>query len=636
MSNLKDMNINSNNLVNAPLKWDLEEVLEGKTLDEWMIELEKLQASILERYSVNLFKNLDDLVEFHRIFRELNIVSSRIQTYLHNHKNTDLTEPKWFIKEQEFIHKTIPFSQALSTFQSYAIKNKKTILSFYSEPKFAHLRRYYEVLFKYQSRRLPSLVAKYEETKAPLASAYYEIFNILSEKDFLLKDIPDSEGNTFTVGNYAEYILHMKKEDEIFRKNLFTSYVEFLDQKKESLHKLLYYQFLAWNIGAKNISFKTGYVESALYADEIPKRFLLNLYRNMKQFQPDIQKFRNIRRKVIEKVWGIDSFQEWDGYLELKDPSGKQITFEIEESKQVVLTALQVLGKEYIDSLNLMFSSKWIDWKPNPPHKISGAYFSGGAYRLKGKYVLLNYNGYFDDLLTLAHELGHAVHDIEIDKKDTYYFDPTIFVAEIPSILNEILVQYHLLAKYRKEGDKFKQFYILDHLLNTFVSTSVVQLGYSEWEYKFSEKIANNEFWDLEESVKEYAEIVKSYWGTTPTENPELRQKSLYRIFSIPHFYSGILYVYKYAVGMLTSVLLAERITSEEEREQALSDYFSFLSAGNSLTNLESLDSLSVDLMSAREYRRINQIFNGWLKEYAKLARELYEVKIQSPSNWRS
>ncbi len=122
MSNLKDMNINSNNLVNAPLKWDLEEVLEGKTLDEWMIELEKLQASILERYSVNLFKNLDDLVEFHRIFRELNIVSSRIQTYLHNHKNTDLTEPKWFIKEQEFIHKTIPFSQALSTFQSYAIQ----------------------------------------------------------------------------------------------------------------------------------------------------------------------------------------------------------------------------------------------------------------------------------------------------------------------------------------------------------------------------------------------------------------------------------------------------------------------------------------------------------------------------------
>lgn len=630
------MSTNTNNLSTITLKWDLEEVLEGKTLEEWMSELEKLQSSILERYSVNLFKNLDNLVEFHRIFRELNIVSNRIQTYLHNHKNTDLTEPKWFVKEQEFVHKTIPFGQALSTFQTYAIKNKKIILSFYSEPKFAHLKRYYEVLFKYQSKKLPALVAKYEETKAPLASAFYEIFNILSEKDFLLKDIPDSQGNTFTVGNYAEYILNMKKEDPVFRENLFTSYVNFLDQKKESLHKLLYYQFLAWNIGAKNISFKAGYVESALYSDEIPKKFLLNLYKNMKQFQPSVQKFRDIRREVIKKVWQLDKFQEWDGYLELKDPSGKQITFEIEESKQVVLTALQVLGQKYLNSLNLMFNSKWIDWKPNPPHKVSGAYFSGGAYRLKGKYVLLNYNGYFDDLLTLAHELGHAVHDIEIDKKDTYYFDPTIFIAEIPSILNEILVQYHLLAKYRREGDKFKQFYILDHLLSTLISTSSAQLGYSEWEYRFSEKIANNEFWDLEESAKEYSEIVKSYLGTTPTENPELRQKSLYRIFSIPHFYSGILYVYKYAVGMLTSVLLAERITNESEREKSLADYFNFLSSGSSLTNLESLNSLSVNLMSVKEYKRIHQIFKGWLKEYETLAKELYEVKIQSPSTWKS
>ncbi|AFN65067.1 oligoendopeptidase F [Mycoplasma wenyonii str. Massachusetts] len=609
------------------MKWDLNEALEGKSLEEWTSELERLQAEILKKYSADLFKNLNELIEFHRLFRELDIVSSRIGSYLSNNKNTDLTNPEWFIKEQEFVYKTIPFSQALSSFQNYAIQNKKTILSFYSDPKFAHLKREYESLFRYQSRRLPAIVAKYEATKAPLSSAFYEIFNILSEKDFLLKDIPDSEGNTFTIGNYAEYIKHMKKEDSIFRKNLFTSYVEFLDQKKESLHKLLYYQFLAWNIGSKNISFKDGYTESALYADEVPNKLLLNLYKYMKEFQPDIQKFRNIRRAVIEKVWNLDKFQEWDGYLELKAPSGKQLTFEIEETKNIVLTALKVLGPRYIDSLNLMFNSNWIDWMPNPPHKISGAYFTGGAYRLKGKYVLLNYNGYFDDLLTVAHELGHAVHDIEIDKTDTYYYSPTIFVAEIPSILNEILVQYHLLEKYKKEGDKFKQFYILDHLLSTFVSTSSVQLGYSEWEYNFNERIAKNQYWELEESAQAYSEIVKSYVGESPTEHPELRRKSLYRIFSIPHFYSGILYVYKYAVGMLTSVLLAERIMNESEREKALSDYFNFLSAGDSLSNLELLKSLSVNFLIAADYRRIHQIFKKWLSEYERLGQELYGVQ---------
>lgn len=622
--------------INNSLKWDLSQILESKTLDWWMSEMERLQTLILEKYSVNLFKDLEGLIEFHKLLKDLDIVSNRIGTYINNSKNTDLTEPKWFIKEQEFIQKTIPFGQALSTFQTYAIKNKKTILSFYADPKFAHLKKSYDSLFRYQSRRLPAIVAKYEETKAPLSSAFYEIFNILSEKDFLLKDIEDSKGNTCTVRNYAEYILHMKKEDSTFRKNLFTSYVNFLDQKKEGLHKLLYYQFLAWNIGSKNISFKNGYTESALYADEVPNKFLLNLYKNMKAFRPDIQRFRDIRKSVIKKVWNLSKFQEWDGYLELKDTSGKQITFEIEDSKKIILESLKVLGQRYIDSLNLMFSKNWIDWKPNPPYKISGAYFSGEAYRLEGKYVLLNYNGYFDDLLTLAHELGHAVHDIEIDKTETYYYSPTIFVAEIPSILNEILVQYYLLDKYRREGDKFRQFHILDHLLSTFVSTSSVQLGYSEWEYTFNEKISNNQFWDLEESAQAYSEIVKSYLGESSTENPDLQKKSWYRIFSIPHFYSGILYVYKYAVGMLTSVLLSERIMNASEREKALSDYFKFLSAGNSLSNLELLNSLSVNLLQSQDYKRIHQVFKGWLREYEMLGKELYGVKSESFNNCKS
>ncbi|AGX88846.1 M3 family metallopeptidase [Mycoplasma parvum] len=607
--------------------WNLEILLENKSLEEWLKNYFEMQQNILELYKGGIFQDLEKLIKFHHLEREYDILSNRIKTYINNHQNTDQFNNKWFALEQELLHKSIPFAQQLTDFMEKAIKNKKIILTYLEDPRFFCFKRYYENIFRYQKHRLAPKLAKFELTFAPLSSSYYEVFNILSEKEFKLTGVLDQKGEEKTISVYPEYIKYMREEDRVLRKNLYHKYTEFSFSRRDSFSRLLYYHFLSANIESKNISFKKGFVDSAIYSDEISRKFLSILYKNTKKIQSEVFKFRELRKKIIMKVYNLPDFQDWDSYLELKD-EGESKKYSIEEAKQIVLDSLSVLGDKYIEFLKTIFKNQWIDWLPRNG-KNSGAYFSGGSYKLPGKFILLNYNEYFDDVLTLAHELGHAIHEMQIDTKDTFYYSPTIFTAEIPSILNELLMNYYFLKIFKKEGNKFKMLQIYDHLLNTFVSTAVIQLIYSEWEFLINEKIANNQSIDSEVEMDSYSELINLYTGKKITKNIEdLSWQSLSKIFLIPHFYSGEFYLYKYAVGLFTSLIFSKKILEGDEnsREKSKKDYFDFLASGNSLSNLDSLKLLSISLESQESWKIISETFKTWLKEYSELAKELYGI----------
>ncbi|ADX98349.1 M3 family metallopeptidase [Mycoplasma suis] len=608
-------------------QWDLEILLESKPLDYWLNEYFALQGKILTLYKNGIFQDMEKLLEFHNLEREYDILSSRIKTYISNHQNTDQFNNKWFALEQELLHKSIPFAQQLTDFMEQAIKNKKLINSYLENPKFAVFKRYYDSIFRYQRHKLPPRLAKFELTFAPLNSSYYEIFDILSEKEFKLSGVLDGKGQEREILVYPEYIKHMREEDRVFRKNLYKKYTEFAYSRRESFSRILYYHFLSANIESKNIAFKKGFVESSIYGDEISRKFLLTLYKNTKRLQTEVLKFRELRKKIIMKVYNLPDYREWDAYLELKDDKEAK-KYSIQEAKEIVMESLSILGDKYLGYLKEMFNNDWIDWYPRNG-KNSGAYFSGGSYRLPGKYILLNYNEYFDDVSTLAHELGHSIHDMEIDTKETYYYSPTIFTAEVPSILNEMLLNYHFLNVFKKEGKKFKMLQIYDHLLNSFVSTSVVQLIYSEWEFTVNEKVANNQPIDAEEEMELYAQLLNQYTGKKVEKNHEESSwQSLSKIFMIPHFYSGEFYVYKYAVGFFTSLIFSRRLIEGEgpSIEKAREDYYNFLGAGNSLPNLKCLELLSVSLEQKESWTIIKNTFSEWLREYSKLAKELYGI----------
>ncbi|AFO52435.1 oligoendopeptidase F [Candidatus Mycoplasma haematolamae str. Purdue] len=612
--------------MNNSYSWDLELLLEGKTLEHWLSEYEGMQSLLLSKYTKDLFTSKEQLKEFHKLERDFGILSGRIRTYISNKQNTEQFEHKWFALEQELIHKSIPFSQALADFSDRAIKARKEITSFLEDEDFREFKRYYETIFRYKKHKLHPRLAKFELTFAPLSSAYYELFNILSEKEFLLEGVRDSNEQEITVSTYPEYLKHMKSEDSLLRKNLFLAYSNWVYKKRESFYRLLYYQFLSLNIESKNVAFKGGYFESCLYSDELQKSFIFSLYSNLKKLKPLVAKYRKIRKQIIMKNYNLDCYNDWDAYLDIKiDKEAEK--YSIEEAKEIVLDALGLLGPDYIDAVKQMFENRWIDWLPRKG-KNSGAYYSGGGYRLPGKYVLLNYNEYYDDVLTVAHEVGHAVHDIQIDKTDTHYYSPTIFTAEIPSILNEIILNYYFLEKFKKEGNKLKMLSIYDHLLSTFVSTAVVQVVYSEWEYSLNSKIVANEVIDYDWAAEEYAKLISLYLGREVKKDPEHHSwRSLYKIFTIPHFYSGDFYLYKYSVGLITSLLVSERLLNPSEKEKQLDSFFKFLKAGNSIPNLECLNLLSISFKDKESWSKIKDVFKSWLDEYTLLAKEIYEIK---------
>ncbi|WP_245529196.1 M3 family metallopeptidase [Candidatus Mycoplasma haematominutum] len=598
-------------------------LLEGKSLDSWIEKIFKYQQEILEKYKGNPFSSMEKLMEFHHLKREFRILSSRVKSYISNKQNVEQFEHKWLLLEQELIQKSIPFAQQLANFSDQAIKNRKLIEKYLEHPDFSHFKRYYEVLFRYKRHKLSPTLAKFELTFAPLSSSYYEIFNTISEKEFKLTGVINSSGEELTICTYPEYLKNMKSEDGILRKNLYLKYVDFVNSKKESLYRVLFYHFLSLNIESKNIAFKGGYFEAALYGDEVNQKFIFDLYKNMKSLKDLIKQFREFRKKLIAKLYNLEQFHDWDGYLELKIGE-KMKTYSIEEAKEIILGALSVLGDKYISEVKTIFNNPWIDWLPRKG-KMSGAYYSGGAYKLPGKYILLNYNSYFDDVLTIAHELGHAVHELKIDGIDTYYSSPTIFTTEIPSIFNEILLNYYFLKKFRNKDNKLQQLYIYDHLLTTFVNTATVQLIYSEWEYIFSNKILNTSALNPDIAAEDYANLLSDYLGKEVKKNrQDYTWHSLYKILTIPHFYSGEFYLYKYAVGLITSLLLAERILNLEDKNSQIEAFNKFLQSGSSHSNLDTLEMLSISLKEKSNWKKIKGIFQSWLSEYIKIAEEIY------------
>ncbi|KMZ96257.1 hypothetical protein PVNG_02395 [Plasmodium vivax North Korean] len=191
----------------------------------------------------------------------------------------------------------------------------KTINTYLEDSSFLPFKRYYDSLFRYKKHRLPPKLAKFDLTFAPLSSSYYEIFSCISDKEFLLKKVKDSIGKEIDIDTYSNFLEGMKSEDRIFRKNLYESHAEFVYEKRESLFKTLYFQFLAQNIESKNIRFKKGFVEASLYSDEIDRKFLLSFYKNISELKTLVTQFREIRKKVIVKSHNLDSFEDGEFYV---------------------------------------------------------------------------------------------------------------------------------------------------------------------------------------------------------------------------------------------------------------------------------------------------------------------------------
>ena len=451
------------------------------------------------------------------------------------------------------------------------------------------LERYYEEsdelpLYRKQieeirRRKAHCLTAEMEKLlamTAEMSQTPADTFSILSNADLVLPEIEDENGEKvrLTSGRYGQFI---QSADRRVRKDAFeamySTYKQFLNTFAS-----LYNGNVKQQIFQAKARKYASTLEAAVDANHVSPDVYQNLIETVSQNLDKMHRYVSLRKKCL----GTEDLHMYDIYTPMIPDMAKTISFE--EAKETVLKALAPLGEDYVAKVKEGFENRWIDVYENQG-KRSGAY-SAGAYGCH-PYVLLNYNGTLDDVFTLAHEMGHAMHSYYSNETQPYiYAEYKIFVAEVASTCNEILLMEYLLEH---TTDQKERAYLLNHYLDSFKGTVYRQTQFAEYEMLTNRMSEEGESLNADNLSRLYLELNKKYYGDEIVSDDEIA----YEWARIPHFYYNF-YVYQYATSYCAAYSVAHKIL--EEGAPAVERYKKFLSSGCSQAPVELLKIAGVNL----------------------------------------
>ncbi|MBQ7227926.1 MAG: oligoendopeptidase F [Clostridia bacterium] len=399
-----------------------------------------------------------------------------------------------------------------------------------------------------------------------------------------------------THGTYARML---QNQDGAVRKKAFKTYYALYEERINTIATCYANSVKKNNI----ITSLRGYddaMSASMEADDVPSGVYDKLIEAVNDALPTLHEYVDYRRLVLGDL------HMYDMYVPLVP--GADLGTDYENAFKIVTDALGVLGSDYVEALNRMKKERRIDVMENEG-KRGGAY-SWGAYG-SGPYVLLNYAGTTHDVFTIAHELGHAMHSQYADNALCYNkAGYSIFVAEVASTTNEVLLLKHLIATTK---DKNVKKYLLSYYLDMFRTTLFRQTMFAEFEQFAHKSEKKGVPLTVETLSKAYLKLNKKYYGSGVTHDKQIR----YEWARIPHFYNAF-YVYKYATGLTAAVTLANAILGEGE--PAKRRYFEkFLSAGGRKSPYEILKDAGVDLLTDRPYQVAMLEFSSTLSEFTSL-----------------
>ncbi len=443
--------------------------------------------------------------------------------------------------------------------------------------------------------KIHCLTDKEEKLIAEMGSftgEFRTIFMMFNNADIKFDSIKDQDGNDVEM-SHGIYSLMLQSDDRKVRKDAFLSHYA---AYKNNINFIAanYYAYVKKNVFIANARKYNSPLEKALYEEEITAKTYKTLLANVSRGLSRLHDYVALRKKLLKGELNM-----YDMYVPLfKTDKGMSY----EKAYETVLDALQPMGDEYISLMKKGRDEGWIDVFENKG-KRSGAY-SWGAYGFH-PYVLLNYTETVHDIFTIAHEMGHALHSYYSNQNQCFEkANYVIFVAEVASTVNEVLLLKHLIKKASGEEKKF----LLSYYLDMFRTTLFRQTMFSEFEaFSHGEVVKGNPL-TVESLSTEYYRLNKKYYGDSVTHNDDIR----YEWARIPHFYSAF-YVYKYATGLTSAVTIANAILSGDKKSR--DNYIKMLSLGGSLPPLELLKVAGVDLESKSPYETVLKEFDDALRQ---------------------
>lgn len=476
--------------------------------------------------------------------------------------------------------------------------DEKTLQSFIDDPDFKD--------HDYKLRKLAQskahVLSEKEETLLALSSdvfgGFQDVFMMLDNANLNLpKATFKGEEIPMSHGMYG-VVLHTGSDEE--RKEWFEKYYDAYIKLIDAITQT-YYNNVKKNVLYKTVRKYQSCLAMALDEEDVAPVVYENLIKATHDALPSMHEYIAVRQQVLGKQQHI-----YDVYVSLVEDADMALPFD--EAYDLVIKGLGALGKDYQALLEKARKERWIDVYENEG-KRNGAY-SAGAYSSPHPYVLLNYQPTTNDIFTIAHEMGHALHtykskQAQPQSKASY----TIFLAEIASTVNEVLLLKHL---YKESKDKNLKKYLLNYYMDTIRATLFRQTQFAEFEQKAHEMVERGEAITKDSMCQMYYALNQQYYGDALVHDKQIA----YEWARIPHFYNAF-YVYKYATGIISAISIVKRILTEGE--SAVKDYFEFLSAGGSDDPVSILKKAGVDLTTEAPFKAAMEEFADTLNEFKSL-----------------
>ena len=597
----KGSGIPKRNEISEEYKWRLEDLYASNELWETDYKKVKDMADKLSPYKVKIAESAEMLLECLNLSTEMTRLFEKVYVYAHMRSHEDSTDSFY----QGLADRVDSLGVTVNSANSFIVPG---ILDIPDEKLEGFLKesealRFYDRFLEEIRRMKPHVLSASEEQllamTGEMAQAPETIFSMLNNADIKFPHIKDEKGKEveLTKGRYIQF---MESDNRRVRKDAFDGMYSTYSKQKNTLAALLNANVKA-NIFSTRVRKYGSAREESLFEDNVP----IEVYDNLIKAMDDNMNLMHRYVKLRKKIMGLDELHMYDLYVPMIKEGKMEISFE--EAKKIVKKGLQVLGEDYGKDLEKGLSSGWIDVYENEG-KRSGAY-SWGCYD-SHPYVLLNHTDTLNNMFTLAHEMGHALHSYYSDSSQPYiYAQYKIFVAEVASTLNESLVMNHLL---KTTDDKTKKMYLLNYFMEQFRTTVYRQTMFAEFEKIIHEKAEAGEALTAELLCSIYRDLNIKYYGPDIVIDDYIDMEWA----RIPHFYTSF-YVYKYSTGFSAAVSISQQIL--KEGQPAVDRYLKFLKSGGSDYPIELLKIANVDMSTTEPVDNALKLFGSLLDQMEEL-----------------
>ena len=569
-------------------KWNLADMY--ATLEDWEAAKESFPSKFekiasfkgkLGRSASDLFNTLEYMEE---VVKELYVFSS--YSGMLSDEDKRKSEPLGMDQEANQLYTKFGANAAYIEPEILAIPEGKLKKFFKEEPKLEKYSQYIDNVYRNKAHTLSTDEENIIAQSGLMQGNSNNIYSIFTNAEMPRAEVILSNGENVRL-DASGYSLHRANPNREDRKIVFESFFNKLNEYKMTLGSQLYGN-VKEDMFTKNVRNYNSCLEASLSSNNIPTSVYHKLIENANKNLSVLHRYLNLKKRMM----GVESLHYYDIYAPLVNDV--DLDYNYEDGCELVKKSLAVLGDEYVNTLQEAFDNRWIDVYPTTG-KRSGAYSNGSAYHVH-PYILLNYNGKYDDVGTLAHELGHTMHSYFSNKSQPFVnANYPIFLAEVASTANEALLMDHTLKQIDDPEVKLS---ILGNYLENARATLFRQTQFAEFELKIHELAEKGESLTGDKFSEIYLEILKKYYGH---EDGIMVIDDIYGIewAYIPHFYYNF-YVFQYSTSFTASTMLAENML--QGGDEMVEKYIDFLSSGSSEYAIPTLKKVGVDMTTDKPF----------------------------------